>query len=75
MGPRICQLEYAAGRTRKCPGDTCPYWADDDCAVGRYWAEVAGNRELTELLLDLRERLDRRDPSHAFRQFHPPGLA
>jgi hypothetical protein len=75
MEPRMCQLDYAAGQTRRCPGDTCPYWADDECAVGSHWAAFADNRELMELLLDLRERLARRDPRRALRQFHPPGLA
>jgi hypothetical protein len=75
MELRICQLDYAAGRTRRCPGDTCPFWVDEECAVRSYWAEFAGNRQLTELLLDLRERLGRGDPRRALRQFHPPGLA
>jgi hypothetical protein len=75
MELRMCQLDYAGGRTRRCPGDTCPFWVDDECAVGSHWAEFAGNRQLTELLLDLRERLGRTDPGRALRQFHPPGLA
>jgi hypothetical protein len=72
---RIRQLEHAAGRTRRCPGDTCSFWADKDCAVSRHWADFAGSRELTDLLLDLRERLGHRDSRCAFREFHPPGLA
>jgi hypothetical protein len=44
-------------------------------ALGSHWAEFAGNRQLTELLLDLRERLGHADPRRALRQFHPPGLA
>jgi hypothetical protein len=78
MELRICQLEYSAGRTRRCPGDTCPYWVgwvSEGCAVSRYWADFGSDPELTELLLDLRERLASRDSRRAFRQFHPPGLA
>jgi hypothetical protein len=74
MERRICQLEYAAGRARRCPGDTCPFWTDDGCAVSGHWADFGSNQKLTELLLDLRERLGR-DQRPAFRRFHPPGLA
>jgi hypothetical protein len=75
MERRICQLDYAAGRARRCPGDTCPFWTDDGCAVSGYWADFGSNQKLTDLLLDLRERLGRRDQRPAFRRFHPPGLA
>jgi hypothetical protein len=75
MERRTCQLEYAAGRARGCPGDTCPFWTDEDCAVSRYRADFAGDRKLTELLLDLRGRLGQRESRPAFRRFHPPGLA
>ena len=75
MEQRICQLDYAAGRARRCPGDTCPLWTDDGCAVSGYWADFGSDPKLTELLLEIRERLGRQDQRPAFRRFHPPGLA
>ena len=33
----LCPLDYAAGLAMRCPGDTCPFWVDDHCAVARRW--------------------------------------
>ena len=71
----LCQLDFAAGHSRRCPGDTCPFWVNDHCAVLKHWEDFGSNAELAELLTDLRTDLARRSPSHAFRQLHPPGFA
>jgi hypothetical protein len=71
----LCQLDYAAGHVRRCPGDTCPLWVDDHCAVARHWEDFGSDEYLAKLLRDLRSDLARRNPSRAVRQFHPPGFA
>lgn len=70
----VCQLDYAAGQVRRCPGDTCPFWVDDHCAVAGHWEDFGSNAELAELLIDLRFDLAHRDPRRAYSQVHPPGL-
>lgn len=74
METRICQLDYAAGRRRACPGDTCPFWADDHCVVAEHWADFGTDQRLVELLQGIRTDLEQRDPARALRSFHPPGL-
>jgi hypothetical protein len=69
----LCQLDYAAGHVRRCPGDTCPLWVDDHCAVARHWEDFGSDEYLAKLLRDLRSDLARRNPSRAVR--HPPGFA
>ena len=75
METRICQLDYAAGRQRACPGDTCPFWADDRCVVAGLWADFGTNPGLVELLQGIRTDLGQRDPARVLRSFHPPGIA
>ena len=75
METRLCQLDYAAGRVKRCPGDTCPFWVDDRCVVARHWEHFGTDAELTELLSNLRSDLAERDPAGPVRRFHPPGLA
>ena len=70
-----CPLDYAAGLVKRCPGDTCPFWVDDHCAIARRWEYFGSDDELAQLLRDLRSDLKGRDPSRAVRQFHPPGVA
>lgn len=74
MEQPICQLEYAAGRRKVCPGDTCSFWVDDHCVVSPLLSDLGSNPELVELLTDIRTGLAQRDPHHALRVFHPPGL-
>lgn len=71
----VCQLDYAVANVKPCPGDTCPLWVDDHCAVAGHWQDFGGDEYLAELLRDIRAELSHRDPSRAVRQFHPPGLA
>jgi hypothetical protein len=75
MEPRLCQLTYAVGRSQRCPGETCPFWADDHCAVSPLWPDLAGDAHLAELMLEVRDDLARLSPHRTFRLFHPPGLA
>ena len=74
MEQPICQLEYAAGRRKVCPGDTCCFWVDDHCVITPLWSDLGSNPALVELLTDMRADLEQRDPHHALRVFHPPGL-
>lgn len=74
MEPRICQLDYAAGQTRRCPGEHCPFWVDDHCAIAGLWSDFASSPDLVELLTELRTELASRDPLRPLREFHPPGL-
>ena len=71
----LCSLDYAAGLVKRCPGDTCPFWVDDHCAIAGRWESFGSNEELTWLLRDLRSELAGRDPSYMLRRVHPPGLA
>jgi hypothetical protein len=71
----LCQLDYAAGQVRRCPGDTCPFWVDDHCAVAGLWQDFGSDERLTKILTDLRSDLAGRNVNGAVRQFHPPGIA
>ena len=75
MEQRFCQLTHAVGRSERCPGEDCPFWANGYCVVSPLWADFAGDRHLAELLLDARAKLARSSPRRTFRLFHPPGLA
>jgi hypothetical protein len=74
MEARLCQLDFAAGHVKRCPGDTCPFGVDDRCVIVRHWEDFGSSPELTELLTRLRSDLVRRDQTGAVRQFHPLGL-
>ena len=50
-------------------------WVGDGCSLAGIRADLGGNRQLAELLLELRAELTRHDPASTFRLFHPPGLA
>ena len=71
----LCQLDHEAGRAERCPGETCPFWMDDACAIAPLRADLAGNPCLVTHFLGLRAALARMQPAYGFRQFHPPGLA
>jgi hypothetical protein len=47
MDTRLCQLDYAAGRVKRCPGYACPFWVDDHCAAARYWEDFGSDSQLT----------------------------
>ena len=75
MEPRLCQLDYAAGRSEHCPGETCPFWKDGECAVAPLLADFTNNACLVTHFVGLRAALASRRPNGALREFHPPGLA
>jgi hypothetical protein len=75
MEPHLCRLDAAAGRFEPCPGDTCPFWEDEQCVIAPVSPDFARNPCLVTFLVGLRAALARRQPGRAFRQFHPPGLA
>jgi hypothetical protein len=52
-----CLLQRALDGYEGCPGDACPFWADERCGVGGLRADIATNPEFAALLLDLRAQL------------------
>jgi hypothetical protein len=70
MEPRLCRIESALGRTRRCPEDLCAFWEDDACIVDRLPADLRDTAGLPQLLLQLRQRLEERSDH----QLLPPGL-
>jgi hypothetical protein len=75
MRPHLCQLDAAAGRSEPCPGDTCPFWKDEQCLIAPLQADLARNACLVTYFLGLRASLARQVPAGPLREFHPPGLA
>jgi hypothetical protein len=49
-----CTLQHAVGRSEHCPGDACPFWADDGCGLESIRADIETNPELAAYLLDVR---------------------
>jgi hypothetical protein len=52
--PQHCTLQDAVGRHERCPGDSCPFWAGEGCALDGVRADIETNPELAGYLLDLR---------------------
>ena len=51
---RNCTLQNAVGRHERCPGDSCPFWAGEGCALDGVRTDIETNPELAGYLLDLR---------------------
>jgi hypothetical protein len=49
-----CTLQDAVGRHERCPGDSCPFWAAQGCALDGVRVDIETNPELAGYLLDLR---------------------
>jgi hypothetical protein len=73
MGRDPCQLEAAAGREVDCPGDPCPFWADDACVIAGLRADLGDRPDLVRLLARIREDLGG-IPVAPRNAFLPPGL-
>ena len=52
--PHTCTLQDAVGRHERCPGDSCPFWAGQGCALDGVRTDIETNPELAGYLLDLR---------------------
>lgn len=52
--PQNCTLQDAVGRHERCPGDSCPFWAGQGCALDAVRTDIETNPELAGYLLDLR---------------------
>jgi hypothetical protein len=50
----FCTLQHAVGRSERCPGSGCPFWADEGCALDGIRSDLETNPELAGYLLDLR---------------------
>ena len=59
MEPHLCRIESSLGRSEECPRELCQFWSDDTCVVAGLRADLGATPGLPELLLGLRERLDR----------------
>ena len=55
--PRLCDLQYAAGRIEGCPGEACLYWVDDACMLTPLRTDIVSDPQLACFLLDLRSRV------------------
>jgi len=60
--PRTCTLKSALGESEPCPGEPCPFWGDDACAIAGLRSDLRGTDGLAGLLLRLREELGMRAP-------------
>lgn len=60
MSDRLCNLQYAVGRTESCPGERCPFWDERvGCVVGPIECHLIDQPALAQHLLALRVNLDR----------------
>lgn len=59
----LCTLQDAAGRVETCPGKKCPFWLDDECAIGGFRADLPRNPSLVAHLLRLRAQIAGGPPS------------
>ena len=55
--PRLCELQYAAGRVEQCPGERCLYWTEEACTLAPLKGDIGANPDLVAFLLSLRNRL------------------
>jgi hypothetical protein len=55
--PKLCELQYAAGRVEQCPGESCLYWVDEACILAPLKGDIGANPDLVAFLLSLRNRL------------------
>jgi hypothetical protein len=68
-----CQLEAAAGYEVDCPGDACPFWADDACVIAGLRADLGNKPGLVRLLARIRDDLGG-IPVSPQNSLLPPGL-
>ena len=54
MDARLCMLQRALDHVERCPGEACPFWKDEGCALSDIRPEIESNPELAHYLLDLR---------------------
>lgn len=59
MEPHLCRIESSLGRSTECPQELCQFWSDGACVVAGLRADLSATPGLPELLLGLRDRLDR----------------
>ena len=52
-----CQLEAAVGNDVDCPGEPCPFWADDACIIAGLRADLGDKPDLAHLLTRIRNDL------------------
>jgi hypothetical protein len=62
MTEGLCTLQYAVGRTERCPGERCPFWEEEvevGCVVAPIKRQLIDQPELAQHLLEIRADLDR----------------
>lgn len=57
MEPELCRLQYAVGRVETCPGERCPFWADDACVFSAVGPDVFERPDVAQHLLELRRAM------------------
>ena len=67
-----CTLAAAVGEHEACPGEPCPFWGEDACAIAGLRVDLGASEGLAELLLRLRDELGERASSNF--GLLPPGL-
>ena len=67
-----CTLKAAIGEHETCPGEPCPFWRGDECAIAGLHADLGTTAGLAELLLRIRDELGARSPRSY--GLVPPGL-
>ena len=85
--PKLCPLQYAAGRIEACPRESCPFWEEGGvvleaaCALDRLGLDLDHNPQLAHWLLKLRRLLieakrptEREEAHHLFERLLPPGV-
>ncbi len=85
--PKLCVLQYAAGRIEACACAACPFWEEGGvvlepgCALERLGLDLEHNPELVDWLLELRRELfEAKTPGreekkhHLFQRLLPPDL-
>lgn len=62
MSKGLCTLQYAVGRTERCPGERCPFWEEEvevGCVVAPIKRQLIDRPKLAQHLLEIRADLDR----------------
>jgi hypothetical protein len=62
MSSGLCTLQYAVGRTERCPGERCPFWEEEvevGCVVEPIKRQLIEQPALAQHLLEIRADLDR----------------
>lgn len=57
MTDKDCTLQLASGRHERCPGESCPFWADGACVLEGARPDIETTPGLAHHLLKVRTAL------------------